>query len=842
MIVKTGLDALSPALRQELSALPRSLTILLDSRLTQADDAEAATTPFRDWLAGTSGETVPFRPTRILMQDTAGVAALVDLAALRDAVAEAGGEAQAVDPVVPIDLVIDHSLQVDFSGVPNAVEKNAELEFGRNEERYAFFRWCQQAFPALRIVPPGQGICHQINLEQLSAIARPVPGQPGVTGPEVVIGTDSHTTMINALGIMGWGVGGIEAELAAFGEPVPLALPRVTLVELTGKPAPGVSATDIALSLTAFLRPQGVVGEILEFAGEGVAALSLPDRAAIANMSPEYGATAGLFAVDEETLRYLWSMGRSAENLALYEGYARATGLWADQADRQYSRALTFDLSRVVPVMSGPARPQDTVPLADVPDSLPARANDGEGPTTGSGLRDGAVLIAAITSCTNTANPVLMLQAGLVARRAMERGIAPPEWVKRSLAPGSRKIAALLEQAGLMPALEAIGFHVVGYGCATCVGNSGALKEVAQNALALDPDLVSVAVLSGNRNFPNRIHADVKANYLASPPLVVAAALAGSLAGDLVGQPIAHDPDGQPVYLRDIWPEPGEAETLLARIEGEVADSAPANKRWDALKVTQGTRFAWEENSLRIQRPPFYGRVAENCLRDITDARVLLHLGDSITTDHVSPIGEIKPGSPAFDYLSQAGWVAGRRATYGEFRGNHEIMLRGGFDNARLLNLAVGESGNRALGPDGEVTSVFDAAMAHARAGTELVIVAGDNYGSGSARDWAAKATALLGVRAVIAKSFERIHRSNLVAMGVIPIRADGLPPEALSQPLKICALADAGPGSEVQISWGDGQGSLTGVVELATQWEADLLRRGGFFSHILKTQLDNGR
>lgn len=816
----TAWGRLDGAMRQRLAGLPRSLRLLLENALGHGAGPEVAQ-GFAAWLEGRGeGLTVPFAPTRILMQDTAGVAALVDLAALRDRAAQSG---RRVDASVPVDLVIDHSVKVDFSGTPDAAERNIALEFQRNGERYGFFKWAERAFASLRVVPPGNGICHQINLERLSAIARPSADGSGLILPEVVIGTDSHTTMINALGILGWGVGGIEAEVAALGQLADIPIPPVTQLVLEGACAPGVSATDVALSLTAFLRGQQVVDQIVEFTGPGAAGLSLPDRAAIANMCPEYGATAGLFAVDAETLRYLGSMGRSAQELALYEAYARQSGLWADdETARHYSRTLRFDLSGVVPVMAGPARPQDILPLPQVPASLPARE----------GSADGAVLIAAITSCTNTANPVLMLEAGLVARCAVELGLRPPPWVKTSLAPGSRSMADLLRRAGLLPYLEQIGFSVVGFGCTTCVGNSGELMPEALAMLEADPALVGAAVLSGNRNFPNRIHPRVRANYLASPPLVVAAALAGRVTVDLASAPLGTDARGKDMLLADLWPAPGEAAGILAELEREGLPVAPlGNAHWDGLPAPYGDLFAWEKRSLIIRRPPFFDDAATPTEAAIRDAAVLLWLGDGITTDHISPIGAIAADSPAARWLREHGWQRADHGGYGDFRGNHEVMLRGTFDNRRLVNRLASGEGNRAPNAAGIETSIYDAAQSHLAEGRALVVWAGEAYGCGSARDWAAKGTALLGIRAVIARSFERIHRSNLIAMGVLPIRLEGGAEPALCAASRVTVhgLEDAGIHAPLRIEvTGPGGGHFAGTAQLATAQDVAVYRAGG--------------
>ena len=815
--IPTSWDRLDAEAQARLAPLPRSLRLLLDNALAQDAPVEIADR-FAAWLEG-GGEAlmVPFAPTRILMQDTAGVAALVDLAALRD---RAGGP---VETRVPVDLVIDHSLKVDVSGTPDAAEKNLTLEFERNVERYSFFKWAEQAFSRLNVVPPANGICHQVNLERLSAIARQDPDRGGLVSPEVVIGTDSHTTMINALGILGWGVGGLDAEMAALGQVVQMPLPHVTEVCLEGKLVPGVTATDAALSLTAFLRDAGVVANILEFTGEGAASLSLPDRAAIANMCPEYGATAGLFAVDEEALRYLRTVGRSPAELALYEAYARQSGLWADGTERRYSRSLAFDLASVEPVMAGPTRPQDIRPLAHVPASLP-----------GSGSEcDGTVFIAAITSCTNTANPVLMLQAGMVAKRARELGLQLPDWVKASLAPGSRRMADLLRRAGLLDELEALGFALAGFGCTTCVGNSGDLLPAAQAMIDAVPNMIGAAVLSGNRNFPNRIHPDVRANYLASPPLVVAAALAGTLARDLTADPLGHDREGRPVYLRDLWPEAGSAEKLLCVLDDNDPSSPAAYlaPQWEALPAPDGDFYPWSEDSLILRAPPFFEERAAQEFRPISDAAPLLVLGDSVTTDHISPIGRLSPACPAARWLCKNGWKGHGFGSYGDFRGNHEVMLRGTFDNARIDNALVAGEGNRTLDADGRETSIYDAAMSFATEGRQVIIWAGEAYGCGSARDWAAKGTALLGVRAVIARSFERIHRSNLIAMGVLPIviDADSDVRPAATDTITINGVDRLAVRANLDIAIGSrGTQPLRGVAELHTPEEVRIMQQGG--------------
>lgn len=840
----TPLDRLSAARRAAFARLPRALLILLENVLAHEGDAAAEPhlRAFEQWLEwGEADAELPFRPARILMQDTAGVAALADLAALRDHAAAHGHAPDAVDAAIPIDLVIDHSVRVDHSGIADAAARNLALEFARNGERYAFFKWAQQAFAQLSVVPPGQGICHQINLETLTRGSVPVPGAPDLRMAETVIGTDSHTTMVNALGVLGWGVGGIEAELAALGSPVPIPLPRVCQVELTGAPVAGVTATDIALHVSAALRRAGVVDQIVEFSGAALDHLTLPDRAALANMCPEYGATAALFPVDAATLDYLAAMGRDPAEIDAYRAYACTTGLWRDSGPpRRYSRTLAIAVDAVEPLMAGPHRPQQVHPLGAVPASLRTEFPDaelgGEGaPQASTGPRDGAIAIAAITSCTNTANPDLMLAAGLLARNAVARGLTMPGWVKTSLAPGSRRIARMLEQAGLQAALDALGFQVVGFGCTTCVGNSGDLKPVLTGP---DAPCLLVAVLSGNRNFENRIHPAIRANYLASPPLVVAAALAGNLDIDLTREPLGRGEDGQPVFLRDIWPDAAD----LAAAKAALADShaPPADQAaWDALAAQSAPRFAWDAASTFIQPPPFFAAAPRRLDGDIVAARPLLVLGDNVTTDHISPIGRILPASPAGRFLRDAGAAAGELGSYGDRRANHHVMLRGTFDNARLANALADRPGPFTPGPDGAMMHVFDAAMEFAAQGVPVVVLAGDNYGTGSARDWAAKGTALLGVRAVIARSFERIHRANLIAMGVLPVVLEAdLPrvePQHRIAVRGIGALCAQQRELRVEITGPDGSPvhDLPASADVRSSGQLAMLRGGGLFARL---------
>lgn len=840
---RTPLERLDRQRRDQLKRLPRSLVILLENILAHEAAPEPLVARFEAWLEhGHADAELPFRPSRILMQDTAGAAALADLAALRDFAADQGHRPETVDAAIPIDLVIDHSLRVDFSGTADAAARNLALEYDRNDERYRFFKWAERAFEQLHIVPPGQGICHQVNLERLTRGTIAAPGAAGNVMAETLIGTDSHTTMVNALGVLGWGVGGIEAELAALGSPVPIMLPRVAEVRIIGKRRAGVTATDIALAMTAALRKAGLVDVIAEFTGPGLDELTLPDRAAIANMCPEYGATAGLFPVDAVTLDYLAAMGRPAADVEAYRGYARATGLWRDDPlPRVYSRSLDFPLDRVEAVMAGPARPQQLHPLSAVAGSLREAFPAATLPARGE-LGDGAVAIAAITSCTNTANPALMVAAGLLARKAVQLGLRVPAWVKTSLAPGSRRIAALLERAGLQPYLDELGFNVVGFGCTTCVGNSGGLKPGLVDAGG-NPANLLVAVLSGNRNFENRIHAAIQANYLASPPLVVAAALAGNLQTDLDSEPVGFTPLGAPVVLSQLWPseaEIAEAMALAAQSDAAVGvEDAEHAAAWRDLAAQAHARFAWDPSSTFIRQPQFFARPAIGHASDIVAARALLVLGDNVTTDHISPIGAIRPGSPAALHLCTAGEAEDRLGGYGDRRANHDVMLRGTFDNARLDNRLAGRPGNRAVGPDGKVTSVYEAAAEFSAAGVPVVIFAGENYGTGSARDWAAKGTALLGVRAVIARSFERIHRANLIALGVLPIVVDSacVPPAAEDR-IAVRGVAGLSPqdrGLAIEIlRAADGRiDRYCARADVHTAGQLSLLRSGGLFAML---------
>jgi aconitate hydratase len=790
------------------------------------------------------------------MQDFTGVPAVVDLAAMRDAMVDLGGDPAKVNPLIPAELVIDHSVIADVYGRRDAFARNAELEFQRNEERYRFLRWGQGAFDTLQVVPPDTGICHQVNLEFLARVV--FTSDDGQAYPDTLLGTDSHTTMINGLGVLGWGVGGIEAEAAMLGQPVSMLIPRVVGFQLTGSLPDGSTATDLVLTVTEMLRQHGVVGKFVEFYGEGVAAVPLANRATIGNMSPEYGSTCAIFPIDAETLRYLELTGRSAERIALVEAYAKEQGLWHDPSHQpDYSERLSLDLSTVVPSLAGPARPQDRVRLdeaqkkyravAPPSHSTPVTLDDG----TSFDLDHGHVVIAAITSCTNTSNPSVMLAAGLLARNAVERGLATKPWVKTSLAPGSMVVMDYYERAGLIPYLEKLGFDLVGFGCTTCIGNSGPLLDPISEAIAAG-DLAVVSVLSGNRNFEGRISPDCRLNYLASPPLVVAYALAGSMDVDLVNEPLGTGTDGQPVYLRDIWPSPAEvAAAVESSIESKMFTSSyesvyEGDDRWKSLDVPASDAYEWSTTSTYVRKPPYFDgmEMAPPPLADVRGARVLAKLGDSVTTDHISPAGNIRRDGPAGRWLVDGGVDVADFNSYGSRRGNHEVMIRGTFANIRLRNqLAPGTEGGvtRCL-PDGEQMSIYDAAKRYEADGVPLLILAGKEYGSGSSRDWAAKGTALLGVRAVLAESFERIHRSNLVGMGVLPLQfregdtaeSLGLTGEEVYDITGLEGLADGDPlPHELTVS-ADGR-SFSVVLRVDTPKEEDYFRHGGILLYVLR-------
>jgi len=800
-----------------IDRLPMSLKVLLENLLRNEDGKTVMPEDLQamvDWLdKRASDREIQYRPARVLMQDFTGVPAVVDLAAMRDAMAKAGGDPQRINPLSPVDLVIDHSVMVDRYASSSAFHDNVELEMQRNGERYAFLRWGQHAFDNFSVVPPGTGICHQVNLEYL---ARTVwsKEEDGVTlaYPDTLVGTDSHTTMINGLGVLGWGVGGIEAEAAMLGQPVSMLIPEVIGFKLSGKLKEGITATDLVLTVTQMLRKKGVVGKFVEFYGDGLADLPLADRATIANMAPEYGATCGFFPVDDITLGYLRLSGRPDATVQLVEAYSKAQGLWREPgAEPVFTDSLSLDMGSVEASLAGPKRPQDRVSLSQISQAFddfvglqlkPAAKEEGRMLSEGGGgtavggdkqsggidyeddghthrLQDGAVVIAAITSCTNTSNPSVMMAAGLLAKKAVEKGLQRKPWVKSSLAPGSKVVTEYFDAAGLTPYLEKLGFDLVGYGCTTCIGNSGPLREPIEKAIT-QADLTVASVLSGNRNFEGRVHPLVKTNWLASPPLVVAYALAGSVRLDLTSDALGTGKDGQPVYLKDLWPSQAEIAEAIAKVDTamfrkEYAEVFAGDEKWQAIDVPQADTYAWQGDSTYIQHPPFFEHIAGEPPRitDIREARILALLGDSVTTDHISPAGNIKADSPAGRYLSEHGVDKADFNSYGSRRGNHEVMMRGTFANIRIRNEMLGgeEGGNTLHVPSGETLAIYDAAMRYQAEGTPLLIIAGKEYGTGSSRDWAAKGTNLLGVKAVIAESFERIHRSNLVGMGVLPLQ-----------------------------------------------------------------------
>jgi aconitate hydratase len=835
-----------------------------------------------------STREIPFVVARVVLQDFTGVPLLVDLAAMRDAVAQAGQDPSLVEPCVPVDLVVDHSVQVDQAGSPQAFAFNIEREFQRNHERYTFLKWGQSAFKTVRIVPPGIGIVHQVNLEYLASVVfqecqqdprDPAAGPKTLLYPDSLVGTDSHTTMINGLGVVGWGVGGIEAEAAMLGQPVYFQTPPVVGVHLHGLRKAGVTATDLTLHLTELLRKAKVVGQLVEFFGPGTRQLSVADRATIANMAPEYGATLAYFPVDEKVTEYLRLTGRSETHVALVEAYYRAQGLWgvpeAGQVD--YTRVLELDLGSVEPCVAGPKRPQDRLELGSLKQCFaqaltspvdqggfgvtdlaqhpcPAATGTATPHTIASGLTHGSVVLAAITSCTNTSNPSVMMAAGLLAKKAVERGLRTPVYVKTSLAPGSRVVSSYLEQAGLQPYLDALGFHVVGFGCTTCIGNSGPLHPDIEDALQ-QKGYIACSVLSGNRNFEARVHGSIKANFLMSPPLVVAFALAGTVLKDLTQDPLGHDPQGQPVYLADLWPSDDEVaacvrEHLSPAVFGAKYATVGQQDQWDQLPVATGQRYAWDSRSTYIQHPPFFQKTQALQLSSEVTFRPLLILGDSVTTDHISPAGSIKPNSPAGRYLAAQGVAAADFNSYGSRRGNDQVMVRGTFANIRLKNhMTPGvEGGVTRLMPSGELCSVYDAAMAYAQDGVPLMVLAGEDYGMGSSRDWAAKGTALLGVRVVIASSFERIHRSNLIGMGVLPLAfAAGISPRVLGlsgdETFRLKGLEHAWqPGQTLTLEIGRPSGTTDSVpvtVRIDTSIELDYYTKGGILPYVLNQLLE---
>ena len=861
----------------KMARLPYSLRILLEN-LLRREDGESVTAEMIRSLASYSTTKVPteeiaFMPSRVLLQDLTGVPAIVDLAAMRDAMKALGGNASRINPLQPVELVIDHSVQVDEFGTPEAFKLNAETEYSRNRARYAFLRWGQKAFENLAIVPPDTGICHQINLEFLARVVFAAKGDGGkqVAYPDTVVGADSHTTMINGLGVLGWGVGGIEAEAAMLGQPISMLIPQVVGVRLSGQLPEGSTATDLVLTITQMLRKKGVVGKFVEYFGPGLPNLPLADRAVIANMSPEYGSTCGIFPVDEETLRYLRLSGRSDDQVKLVESYCKEQGLFhtATTAEAEYSDVVSLDLATVEPSIAGPKRPQDRVPLSRAAvafrEALPALVKPGtvlppasEKGADGHGLRHGSVVIAAITSCTNTSNPALLMAAGLVAKKAVERGLKVPSWVKTSLAPGSLVVTEYLKKAGLTPYLDKLRFNLVGYGCTTCIGNSGPLPKEVSDAIGKE-DLVVAAVLSGNRNFEGRIHAEVRANYLMAPPLVVAFALAGHADWDVQKEPVGRGSDGKPVYLKDIWPTQKEVDDAMKSVSAQMfretySEVFKGTAQWQALPVPEGNTYAWDAASTYVQNPPYFEgmKLALPEITDIKGARVLAVLGDSITTDHISPAGSIKADSPAGKYLLAKGVQKADFNSYGARRGNHQVMMRGTFANTRLKNKLIPQKEGpftRHL-PDGKETTIFEAAEQYRQEKVPVMILAGKEYGSGSSRDWAAKGPLLLGVRAVIVESFERIHRSNLVGMGILPLQFPaGKSPETLGlsgeesfEITGVKALIDNfKPGRHLKVKATGKNGAVVefeALLRIDTPQEAQYYRHGGILQYVIRQLL----
>ncbi|MFI1580572.1 aconitate hydratase AcnA [Embleya sp. NPDC020630] len=873
--------------------LPYSLKVLLENLLRTEDGANITADHIRalgGWDAKAEpSEEIQFTPARVIMQDFTGVPCVVDLATMREAVKALGGDASRINPLAPAEMVIDHSVIADVFNRPDAFEINTDIEYSRNRERYQFLRWGQTAFDEFKVVPPGTGIVHQVNIEHL---ARTIMVRNGQAYPDTCVGTDSHTTMVNGLGVLGWGVGGIEAEAAMLGQPVSMLIPRVVGFKLSGKAQPGVTATDVVLTITDMLRKHGVVGKFVEFYGEGVGAVPLANRATIGNMSPEFGSTCAIFPIDAETITYLRLTGRDDKQLALVEAYAKAQGLWHDPShEPEYSEYIELDVSTVVPSISGPKRPQDRVVLAEAKSrfrgALPDYVTNGDesgkesfpasdAPTGSNGrvhnptkvvgadgveyeIDHGAVVIASITSCTNTSNPSVMLGAALLAKKAVEKGLTRKPWVKTTLAPGSKVVMDYYEKAGLIPYLEKVGFALVGYGCVTCIGNSGPLPEEVSKAVN-DADLAVVSVLSGNRNFEGRINPDVKMNYLASPPLVIAYALAGSMDIDITTEPLGLDPEGKPVYLADIWPSDEEiAEVVASSIDQDMfidryADVFAGDSRWQSLEIPTGATFEWDPQSTYVRKPPYFEgmQMQPAPVVDIAGARVLAKLGDSVTTDHISPAGSIKGDSPAGKYLAENGVERKDFNSYGSRRGNHEVMIRGTFANIRLRNqIAPGTEGGFTRDftqADAPVSTIYDASVNYQAAGIPLVVLAGKEYGSGSSRDWAAKGTSLLGVRAVIAESYERIHRSNLIGMGVIPLQFPaghsaaslGLTGEETFAFEGITELNEGRTPKTVKVTTDTGV-SFDAVVRIDTPGEADYYRNGGIMQYVLRSLVNKG-
>jgi aconitate hydratase len=853
---------------ESMARLPFSLRILLenllrneDARFVHKEDIQG----LANWTPKAAEKEIAYMPARVLLQDFTGVPAVVDLAAMREAVKKMGGNPKRINPLFPAELVIDHSVQVDSFGNANAFGLNAQLEFQRNAERYAFLRWGQTAFQNFKVVPPETGICHQVNLEYLARVVCAVPsGNRFEAYPDSLVGTDSHTTMVNALGVFGWGVGGIEAEAAMLGQPSSMLVPQVVGFKLHGKLPEGATATDLVLTVTEMLRKKGVVGKFVEFYGSGLSTLSVPDRATIANMAPEYGATMGFFPVDAETLAYLQFTARPHEQIALVEAYCKEQGLFRTDAtpDPTFTDTLQLDLGTVEPTVAGPKRPQDRVPLrmakssfTKIIEGAPTKQAHVQNNGDSFELSSGAVVIAAITSCTNTSNPSLMLGAGLLAKKAVERGLQVKPWVKTSLAPGSKVVTDYLAKAGLTPYLDKLKFNLVGYGCTTCIGNSGPLPDAIGHAIK-ENNLVAVAVLSGNRNFEGRIHPLVRANYLASPPLVVAYALAGRMDVDLTNEPLGNDSAGKPVYLHEIWPTPQEVEATVRQAvtqeqyQKQYAAVYDGDEHWKSMAVPEGDLYQWDAHSTYIKLPPYFEKMAKTAppLADIHGARVLAVLGDSITTDHVSPAGSIGVDTPAGKYLIANGVKPHEFNSYGARRGNHEVMARGTFANIRLKNqLAPGtEGGWTTYQPGGEQMSIYDASVKYREAGVPLVILAGKEYGSGSSRDWAAKGPKLLGVRAVIAESYERIHRSNLVGMGILPLEFKTGETAAMlglsgHEIFEITGVTSLSPRSMINVTAKSADGSekkFTAIARIDTPEEVSYYQHGGILTYVLRQMI----
>ncbi|HHJ1176660.1 TPA: aconitate hydratase AcnA [Proteus mirabilis] len=866
---------LSEVARQlgDITRLPKSLKVLLENLVRYLDDDTVVEDDIKalvDWQKNAhASREIAYRPARVLMQDFTGVPAVVDLAAMREAVKSLGGNVEKVNPLSPVDLVIDHSVMVDKYASDDAFEKNVEIEMQRNYERYLFLRWGQQSFERFRVVPPGTGICHQVNLEYLGkAIWSEQQNGRHIAYPDTLVGTDSHTTMINGLGVLGWGVGGIEAEAAMLGQPISMLIPDVVGFKLTGKLREGITATDLVLTVTQMLRQHGVVGKFVEFYGDGLASLPLADRATIANMSPEYGATCGFFPIDEITLDYLRLTGREEQEIALVEAYSKEQGLWRHAGDEPiFTSTLSLDMGTVEASLAGPKRPQDRVNLLNVPKAFKAAVEletnkkplaqypqvtiDNQPPFT---LTDGAVVIAAITSCTNTSNPNVLMAAGLLAKNAVEKGLQRKPWVKSSLAPGSKVVTDYLALAGLTPYLDKLGFNLVGYGCTTCIGNSGPLLAPIEEAIK-DNDLTIAAVLSGNRNFEGRIHPLVKTNWLASPPLVVAYALSGNMNIDLTKEPLGEDKQGNPVYLKDIWPDSKAIADAVEKVKTQMFHKEysavfDGDETWQSLKIQDTPVYAWQPDSTYIRHPPFFEGMTKTpeAIKDIHQASILAILGDSVTTDHISPAGNIKADSPAGRYLREHGVEPKDFNSYGSRRGNHEVMMRGTFANIRIRNEMVPgiEGGFTKHIPTGETLAIYDAAMRYQQENTPLAIIAGNEYGSGSSRDWAAKGTRLLGVRVVIAGSFERIHRSNLIGMGVLPLEfPNGVSRQTLGlkgdEKIELTGLNSLTPGQDVavNITFADGrQETIMARCRIDTQTELAYFEHGGILHYVIRNML----